>query len=150
MVSELDLSSDDEYRGAIVQYYLARVNVFAFVDILEDVKQECQKYGTLQRVVIPRVQVSALCILSCCGDLRTREQDGSPPDSVGRIFVEYNRPEEASSAALALAGKKFGEQTVRVRIGPISRYANRIRDNVYSFACVLNCPGGFLQRDAFR
>lgn len=50
MVVEEDLRSDEEYEGSSV--YLAFTK--RVLDILEDIKEECSKYGVVKSLEIPR------------------------------------------------------------------------------------------------
>jgi splicing factor U2AF subunit len=79
MVTSYELADDQEYY-----------------DILEDVKLECQPFGEVIRVVIPRVK------------------EGFPPSSEGNIFVEFSHPDMARRAASSLIGRKFADRTVTV------------------------------------
>lgn len=65
-----------------------------YSEILEDIQEECGKYGSVQRIVIPRPI-----------------PDQENPD-VGKIFVEFDSVEAASAALKALAGRKFADRTV--------------------------------------
>ncbi|RKO89275.1 U2 small nuclear ribo protein auxiliary factor 50 [Blyttiomyces helicus] len=73
MVTPEELANDDDYQ-----------------DILEDIKDECGKFGTVSDVVIPR----------------------PPSPSVGKIFVRFANPDQCGVALRALAGRKFAERTV--------------------------------------
>ncbi len=65
-------------------------------DIREDVRLECADYGTVLRVLIPRVR------------------DGHHVSSEGYIFVEFYDSLMATSAAMVLNGRKFADKTVVV------------------------------------
>jgi hypothetical protein len=67
------------------------------LEIVEDVKEECSKYGTIQEMKIPRPSGGS------------RQSNG-----VGKIYVKYNDHESASKALRALAGRKFADRTVVV------------------------------------
>lgn len=68
-----------------------------YEEILEDVEEECRKYGNVLGIKIPRPTGGS------------RAQSG-----VGKIFVKYETGEEAKEAMAKLAGKKFAERTVVV------------------------------------
>lgn len=70
-------------------------NIFA--EILEDVKEECTKYGTLIDVKMPRPAGGS------------RQSNG-----IGKIYIKYEKPESAQKALAALAGRKFADRTVVV------------------------------------
>jgi splicing factor U2AF 65 kDa subunit len=65
-------------------------------EIFEDVKDECEKYGQIIELKIPRPSGA-------------RQNPG-----VGKIFIKYEKPESAQKALQALAGRKFAERTVVV------------------------------------
>jgi splicing factor U2AF subunit len=77
MVSEEELVDDDEYE-----------------EILEDVKDECNKYGMVKSIEIPRpipqVEVPGL----------------------GKIFVEFTSKSECQKAQQSLTGRKFANRVV--------------------------------------
>lgn len=66
-------------------------------EILEDVREECQKYGSVIDVKIPRPSGGS------------RQSNG-----VGKIYVKYDVPASAQKALQALAGRKFADRTVVV------------------------------------
>ncbi|CAN4123590.1 unnamed protein product [Withania somnifera] len=78
-VVEVDeLSNDDDYQ-----------------DILEDMRTECGKFGSLVNVVIPRPNPY-----------------GEHAPGVGKVFLEYGDVESASKARQSLNGRKFGGNQV--------------------------------------
>jgi splicing factor U2AF subunit len=64
-------------------------------EICEDVKEECEKYGRVLEMKIPRPSGGS------------RQSAG-----VGKIFVKFDTPESAGKALRALAGRKFADRTV--------------------------------------
>lgn len=68
-----------------------------YKEILDDVKEECENYGTVLDIKIPRPSGGA------------RQQSG-----VGKIFVKWESEESAQKAMKALAGRKFADRTVVV------------------------------------
>ena len=74
------------------QYYLANGTV---LEICEDVKEECEKYGKVLDMKVPRPTGGS------------RQSNG-----VGKIFVRFDTPESAGKALRALAGRKFADRTV--------------------------------------
>ncbi|XP_050899133.1 splicing factor U2af large subunit A isoform X1 [Lathyrus oleraceus] len=66
-----------------------------FEEIIDDMRQECSKFGTLVNVVIPRPQ-----------------PDGDLSGGVGKVFLEYVDIEGATKARTGLNGRKFGGNEV--------------------------------------
>lgn len=60
-----------------------------FDEIFDDIQEECAKFGTIRSMQIPRPS----------GEYAVT--------GVGKIFIEYTKPAEASAASEALAGRKF-------------------------------------------
>ncbi|KAF2756623.1 hypothetical protein EJ05DRAFT_70415 [Pseudovirgaria hyperparasitica] len=79
MVTAEELMDNDEYK-----------------EIVEDVKDECSKYGPVLDIKVPRPSGA-------------RQNPG-----VGKIFVKFDKPESAQKALAALAGRKFADRTVVV------------------------------------
>ena len=75
---------------------LELVDDLEFQDLCEDVRLECQQYGEVVRVLIPRVK------------------DQYPAACEGSIFVQFATIEAAERAAAALTGRKFENKTVNV------------------------------------
>lgn len=80
MITREDLLTDDDY-----------------FDILDDVRDECSKYGTVRSVEIPRP---------------VPEDPSLDPPAVGKIFVEYENVGGAVSANQGLSGRKFANRVV--------------------------------------
>jgi splicing factor U2AF subunit len=78
------------------------------IEIMEDVRDECSKFGTILEIKIPRPIGGS------------RQSPG-----VGKIFVKYDSPASTKKALAALAGRKFADRTVvttffpEVRLIPI-------------------------------
>ncbi|ESW20610.1 hypothetical protein PHAVU_005G001300 [Phaseolus vulgaris] len=69
-----------------------------YEEIVDDMRQECSKFGTLVNVVIPRPP-----------------HDGEPAAGVGKVFLEYVDVDGATKARAGLNGRKFdGNQVVAV------------------------------------
>ena len=64
-------------------------------EICEDVQEECEKYGKIVSMKIPRPSGGS------------RQSAG-----VGKIFIKYEDAESAKKALQALAGRKFADRTV--------------------------------------
>jgi splicing factor U2AF subunit len=68
-----------------------------YEDIIDDIRQECSDHGQVGRVMSPRVK------------------DGFAPSKTGcHVYVQFNTPDMARAAAMALNGRKFAEKTVVV------------------------------------
>jgi splicing factor U2AF subunit len=74
------------------------------IEIVEDVKEECEKYGPVLDIKIPRPSMGS------------RQSAG-----VGKIFVKYDTVESARKALAALAGRKFADRTV------VTTYFNEVK-----------------------
>jgi len=79
-------------NALIVEKFSA--NVFN-VEICEDIKDECEKYGQVLEMKVPRPSGGS------------RQSTG-----VGKIFVKYDNADSARTALQALAGRKFADRTV--------------------------------------
>ena len=77
MVTEKELEDDEEYD-----------------EIVEDVKEECNKYGQVKSIEIPR------------------PISGVDVPGVGKIFVEFTSKSECQKAQRALTGRKFANRVV--------------------------------------
>lgn len=88
-------------------------------EIVEDVKEECSKYGSVLEMKVPRPSGGS------------RQSNG-----VGKIYVKYDSNESASKALRALAGRKFADRTVVVT------FFGEVRNdpsNDSSLACANSC-----------
>ena len=70
-------------------------HAYGVSEICEDVKEECDKYGEVLEMKMPRPSGGS------------RQSNG-----VGKIYVKYDTPESARKALQALAGRKFADRTV--------------------------------------
>lgn len=77
MVQPEELVDDEEYE-----------------DIVDDIKEECAKYGYVKSIEIPR------------------PLDGVDVPGLGKVFVEFASPEDAQKAQQNLAGRKFANRVV--------------------------------------
>ncbi|KAI9679885.1 MAG: hypothetical protein M1817_004900 [Caeruleum heppii] len=66
-----------------------------YEEICEDVKEECEKYGKVLEMKVPRPSGGS------------RQSNG-----VGKIFVKFDNAESAGKALRTLAGRKFADRTV--------------------------------------
>ncbi|XP_038705695.1 splicing factor U2af large subunit B-like isoform X4 [Tripterygium wilfordii] len=95
VVSEDELKDDEEYE-----------------DILEDMRQEGGKFGTLVNVVIPRPN-----------------PNGEPSPGVGKVFLEYADVEGSTKARTGMSGRKFGGNTVAAVFFPEDKFAQGEYEN---------------------
>ncbi|KAL4857348.1 Splicing factor U2af large subunit B [Chlorella vulgaris] len=65
-------------------------------DILEDMKEECGRYGTVVQVHIPR----------------PAPEGAPPPPGLGKVIIEFADSAPAMAARNAMHGRKFGGRTV--------------------------------------
>ncbi|VFQ68102.1 unnamed protein product [Cuscuta campestris] len=77
-----------------------------YEDILEDMRTECGKFGTLEKLVIPRPR-----------------PDGAPTPGVGKVFLEYADVEGSSRAQQGLNGRKFGGNQVVAVFYPENKFS---------------------------
>lgn len=95
-------TSQDMETGRVLQL-LNMVTVDELLDnddyeeIVEDVGEECGKFGRIISLKIPRPSGGS------------RQQSG-----VGKIFVKFDTEQSATNALKALAGRKFSDRTVVV------------------------------------
>ncbi|KAG0295665.1 U2 small nuclear RNA auxiliary factor 2 [Linnemannia gamsii] len=88
MISPEELEDDQEYE-----------------DIIEDIRDECSKFGQVLEVKIPRPVA------------------GHAVPGVGKIFVKYASAEETTVALSALSGRKFADRTVLTSFYDTERFA---------------------------
>jgi len=67
------------------------------LEICEDIKDECVKYGEVLELKIPRPTGGS------------RQSNG-----IGKIYIKYDTADTAAKAMQALAGRKFADRTVVV------------------------------------
>ncbi|KAG0366337.1 U2 small nuclear RNA auxiliary factor 2 [Gamsiella multidivaricata] len=88
MVTAEELEDDQEYE-----------------DILDDIREECGKFGQVLEVKIPRPVA------------------GQAATGVGKIFVKYSNVDEATAALRALSGRKFADRTVLTSFYDVDKFA---------------------------
>lgn len=74
---------------------MVTVNILTVLEIRDDVREECQKYGRVLEIKMPRPSGGS------------RQSPG-----VGKIFVKFEGVDAATGALKALAGRKFADRTV--------------------------------------
>ncbi|RLN66262.1 hypothetical protein BBP00_00002334 [Phytophthora kernoviae] len=77
-----------------------------YADILDDIKGECERFGTVASLLLPR------------------PRDGVP-SAVGKVFIEFGDVQSAQSAATELHGRGFSNRTVAVEFMDEGKYARR-------------------------
>ncbi|KAL5018631.1 hypothetical protein ScPMuIL_004353 [Solemya velum] len=78
-----------------------------YEDILEDVKDECSKYGVVRSIEIPR-PIKGVDVPGC-----------------GKIFIEFNSVIDCQKAQQALTGRKFSNRVVVTSYYDPDRYHRR-------------------------
>ncbi|KAN0063799.1 hypothetical protein ACQY0O_003850 [Thecaphora frezii] len=101
MVTPEELQDDEEYA-----------------DIVEDIRDECSKYGDVLDVRIPRPAKKSK---GAAAQSWRRTQDAAAAangpgeeerEGVGRVYVRYDRVDECAAALKAIAGRQFGGRLV--------------------------------------
>eukprot|EP00479_Gromia_sphaerica_P005278 TRINITY_DN1630_c0_g1_i1.p2 TRINITY_DN1630_c0_g1~~TRINITY_DN1630_c0_g1_i1.p2 ORF type:complete len:96 (-),score=22.57 TRINITY_DN1630_c0_g1_i1:125-412(-) len=91
MVTNDDLKDDDEYN-----------------DLVDDIKCECEKYGSVLSAVIPRPGQEP-------GDL-----------GVGKVFIEYTDIESATEAQKKLDGRTFASNKIVASFYDEAKFKDKI------------------------
>jgi splicing factor U2AF subunit len=95
MVTPEELIDNEDYEGMCSVPFIFFEWLLTRPEICEDIKEECQKYGKVIDMKVPRPTGGS------------RQSNG-----VGKIFVRFDTPESAGKALRALAGRKFQDRTV--------------------------------------
>ena len=95
MVTPEELLDNDEYEGLCMAFPCLPHELMHCEEICEDIKEECDKYGEVVDMKVPRPSGGS------------RQSNG-----VGKIFVKYDTSDSARKALQALAGRKFADRTV--------------------------------------
>ncbi|GMR61774.1 hypothetical protein PMAYCL1PPCAC_31969, partial [Pristionchus mayeri] len=90
MVTEEELKSDEDYD-----------------DIVEDIREECSKYGEVRSLEIPRAI------------------QGMQAPGVGKVYVEFADTGACQRAQAGLTGRKFANRTVVTSYFDLEKYHNR-------------------------
>jgi splicing factor U2AF subunit len=83
------------------------VDEVSYEDILEDIREECTKYGYVVSMEIPRPV-----------------PDMDVPDC-GKVFIEFRLTSECQKAQHALAGRKFTNRVVTASFADPDKYHRR-------------------------
>lgn len=78
-----------------------------YEDILEDVREECSKFGKLLTVVIPR------------------PNSAGAVSGLGKVFLEYSSLDESQAASQVLNGRKFSGRVVQTFFIDEEKFAKR-------------------------
>ena len=100
-------------------------NHYLPIEICQDVKEECEKYGKVIEIKVPR------------------PSGGRQVPGVGKIFVKFEEPESAQVALKALAGRKFADRTVVVT------YFGEVCQSFFIFFYFLFLASSFLYKLLF-
>lgn len=92
MVSADELKDDEEYE-----------------DIVEDIREECLKYGAVRSIEIPRPS----------------KHSDDPVPGLGKVFVEFDSATEAQRAQRNLSGRRFANRLVATAYFDRDRYRNK-------------------------
>jgi len=109
MVTPEELIDNEEYEGMSSFQFIGEYLTKIIPEIMDDIKTECEKYGKVLEVKIPRPTGGS------------RQSNG-----VGKIFVKFDAPASAGKALRQLAGRKFADRTV------VTTYFSEVR-NVSSY-----------------
>eukprot|EP00741_Cyanophora_paradoxa_P025541 tig00000383_g24647.t1 len=82
-----------------------------YEEIRDDVKDECEKFGTVENVFIPRP-----------------DPENASVKGLGRIFVTFANADEATAASKSLAGRKFAGRVVLATFIEESDFEKRTYD----------------------
>ncbi|VDO30459.1 unnamed protein product, partial [Heligmosomoides polygyrus] len=91
------------------QFFIFLVSNFFrnHLDILEDIREECSKYGIVRSLEVPR------------------PIPGVEVAGIGKVFVEFGSCADCQKAQAALTGRKFANRTVVTSYYDVDRYHQR-------------------------
>ncbi|KAK4683544.1 splicing factor U2AF 65 kDa subunit, partial [Tremellales sp. Uapishka_1] len=103
MVTQEELYSDEDYK-----------------DILEDINEECGKYGEIESVRVPRPVPKSKKWETSDSAVATAEKNRKVDEEagVGRVYVLYRELESTIKAMKAIGGRQFGGRTILVASVP--------------------------------
>lgn len=87
-------------------------------EILEEVTYECEKFGKVLKVVIPKPDPKYMVTKRLTIQVRKPEDNGGADEAkeamrgVGKAFVKFDSPEACRTALERLGGRKFNDRTV--------------------------------------
>lgn len=85
-----------------------------YAEILEDIRNECSKFGKVLSMEIPRPNQS-----------NATDELAPPVPGLGKVFVEFDSPTEAQRAQQNLAGRRFSNRVVVTSFFDVDRYKNK-------------------------
>ncbi len=83
-----------------------------YADLLEDVKEECSKYGEVEDLRIPRPVKKDKAKWGEGRESALAAQRADEAAGVGRVYVKYVDPRGAADALKALAGRSFAGRSI--------------------------------------
>ncbi|KAK4056413.1 hypothetical protein OIO90_002556 [Microbotryomycetes sp. JL221] len=97
MVSPEELTNDQDYQ-----------------EIVEDIKDECTKFGHVDEIKIPKPVVTDKGKV----DVKASES----VQHLGKVFVLFQQPEETTAALKAIAGRQFGGRVCICAYAPLEEF----------------------------
>ncbi|KAK4051593.1 hypothetical protein OIV83_002733 [Microbotryomycetes sp. JL201] len=97
MVSPEELTNDQDYT-----------------EIVEDIKDECTKFGHVDEIKIPRPVVN--------DKGRVDAKASESVKHLGKVFVLFQQPEETTAALKAIAGRQFGGRVCICAYAPLEEF----------------------------
>lgn len=94
-------------------------NESEYLDIMEDIRIECSKYGTVLSVFLPKP---------------------GAPHGVGSAYVEFNSVEDAKEARRVLSSKRFGGRFVDIGFHPEPMYHEKDFREIWQLHALRNEP----------
>lgn len=87
-----------------------------YSDILEDIQEECSKYGEIEGVRVPRPIEMPKVWMPQDEMYRTKESNRKKDEEagVGRVYVMYKEVESTAKAMKAIGGRQFAGRTILV------------------------------------
>jgi splicing factor U2AF subunit len=95
-----------------------------YSDILEDIQEECSKYGEIESVRVPRPISMPKIWMPQDEMYRTKENNRKKDEEagVGRVYVMYKEVESVASAMKHIGGRQFAGRTILVAsVAEVSR-----------------------------
>ena len=87
-----------------------------YSDILEDIQEECSKYGEIESVRVPRPIAMPKIWMPQDEMYRTKENNRKKDEEagVGRVYVMYKDIKSVADAMKAIGGRQFAGRTILV------------------------------------
>jgi splicing factor U2AF subunit len=83
-----------------------------YLEIVEDIREECGKFGTVEEVKIPRP------VKTSNGKVDVKASEGVK--DLGKVLVLFEKEEETTKALQAIAGRQFGGASFPSSLLPLS------------------------------